>query len=242
MNRVQLYNLANRLPRPVKVFLKAVRRVHGIGVMRLGRVGSARPLSPDWGYDRGTPIDRYYIENFLARYAADVKGRVLEVQEDDYSRRFGGAKITRQDILSVTADNQSATIIGDLADPSTLEPGQFDCIILTQTLHLLFDMPAAIANVRRALRPGGVALITVPGISPVAPDLGYPWYWSLTEDALRRLLAEQFDEKNTTLATFGNLFAATAFLHAAAVEEVSRRKLDRVDPAYPVTVTARVVA
>ena len=210
--------------------------------MRLGRVGSATPLSENWGYDRGTPIDRYYIESFLAKHASDVKGRVLEVQEDDYSRRFGGSNVTRQDILSVTADNPSATIIGDLSDPNTLPPAQYDCIILTQTLHLVFDMPAAVANLRRALRPSGVALITVPGISPVAPDLGYPWHWSLTEDALRRLLAEQFDESKMTLATFGNLFAATAFLHAAAVEEVSRRKLDRVDPAYPVTVTARVVA
>jgi hypothetical protein len=114
--------------------------------------------------------------------------------------------------------------------------------LLTQTLHLVFDMPAAIANVRRALRPGGVALITVPCITPVGPAEGYPWYWSLTEAALHRLLRESFDEKSLTVASFGNLFAATAFLHCAAVEEVSKSKLDRVDPHYPVTVTARAVA
>lgn len=234
--------IASRLPRPVKRLGKAVRRVHGVGVMNLGRIRSAKPLSDNWGYDRGTPIDRHYIEAFLGKHATDVQGNVLEVQEDDYSRRFGGANVKRQDILSIDADNPDATIVGDMADPATLPSGQFDCIILTQTLHLVFDMAAALGNVRRALRPGGVALITVPGITPVAPDPNYGWYWSLTEEALRRLLAQHFAEHKTEIATHGNLFAATAFLHAAAVQDVPRRKLDRVDKAYPVTVTARVVA
>src|SRR5262249_24112974 len=133
-------------------------------------------------------------------------------------------------------------IVGDLADPATLPAGQFDCIILTQTLHLVFDMAAAIANMRRGLRPGGVLLITVPGISPVGPGGDYDWYWSLTRDSLRRLLTASFDQDKVEIATFGNLFAATAFLHAAAVQEVPRRKLDRSDPNYPVTIAARAVA
>lgn len=234
--------LASRLPRPVRLLARAVRRGLGLAAMNVGRIRSSRPLSENWGYDRGTPIDRYYIEAFLARNAADVKGDVLEVQEDDYSRRFGGAKVKRQDILNIDATNPAATIIGDLADPETLPTGHFDCIILTQTLHLVFDVAKAIANVRRALRPGGVALITVPGITPVSSGLGYSWYWSLTEQAVRRLLEAHFDPAKVTVETHGNLLAATAFLHSAAVEEVSRRKLDLFDPAYPVVVTARAVA
>ena len=210
--------------------------------MKLGRIQSARPLSDNWGYERGTPIDRYYIEAFLTKHAADVKGRVLEIQEDDYSRRFGGAAVTRQDILNIDHSNPAATIVGDLADPAILPADQFDCVLLTQTLHLVFDMAAAIANIRRSLKPGGVALITVPGISPTGPRGDYDWYWSLTEESLRRLLKESFDEEKIEVASFGNLFAATAFLHSAAVEEVSRRKLDRCDPHYPVTVAARAVA
>jgi hypothetical protein len=37
----------------------------------------------------------------------------------------------------------------------------------------------------------------------------------------------------------GNVFAATAFLQGAALEEVDRAKLDIEDPAYPVTITLR---
>lgn len=209
--------------------------------MRFGRIASSKPLSGNWGYDRGTPIDRYYIEHFLAKHRAAVHGHVLEVQEDNYSRRFGGERIRSQAVLNIDASNPKATIVGDVANPKTLPAGEFDCIIFTQTLHLVFDMASAVANISKALRPGGTALITVPGITPVDSGLGYDWYWSLTEDSLRRLLEASFDPAKLTIETHGNLFAATAFLHSAAVEEVGRRKLDRYDPSYPVTITACAV-
>lgn len=210
--------------------------------MNVGRSGSVAPLSENWGYDRGKPIDRHYIEAFLAGHSADVKGRLLEVAEDAYSRRFGGPRVTHQEILNVDASNPAATIVGDLADPATLPTAQFDCIILTQTLHLLFDMAAAVAQIHRALAPGGVALITVPGITPLdREDWLDSWYWSLTGPALRRLLSGPFRPENVDVAIYGNLYAATAFLHGASVQEVSTRKLDIYDRAYPVTVAARAV-
>lgn len=232
-----------RLPRPIKRALKAARRLFGIHAMNIGRIATTKPLSDVWGEDRGTPIDRHYIEAFLEKHAADVKGHVLEVQEDDYSRRFGGDRVTRQDVLNLDSSNPKATIIGDLADPATLPPATFDCIILTQTLHLVFDMAAAIANIHRALRPGGVALITVPGITPLDRyQFLDSWFWSLTEPALRRLVSGPFPTDNVSCETYGNLYSATAFLHAAAIEEVSRSKLDQRDRVYPVTVAARAVA
>jgi len=210
--------------------------------MNLGRISSASPISRYWGYDRGTPIDRYYIEKFLAEHSSDVRGRVLEVQEDDYTRRFGGADVTASDVLNLDTSNPKATMIGDLADPKTLPSGKFDCIVLTQTLHLVFDMAAAVANVRKALKPGGIALVTVPGITRVEPGPGYEWHWSLTKDSLRRLLEASFDPAKIDVTSYGNLFAATAFLHGAAVQEVPKRKLDRFDSTYPVVVAARAVA
>jgi len=234
--------VASKWPRTVRILVRGIKRVHGLAAMNLGRIGSISPLSRNWGYDRGTPVDRYYIERFLADHAGDVHGQVLEIQEDDYSRRFGGAHVTKQDILNIDASNPRATIIGDLADPKTLKAGQYDCIVLTQTLHLVFDMAAAIANVRRALKPGGVLLVTVPGITPVQPGEGYHWFWSLTGEALRKLLEASFDPAKVELKSYGNLSSATAFLHAAAVQEIPRGKLDRFDPRYPVTIAARAVA
>ncbi|WP_312163635.1 methyltransferase domain-containing protein [Phenylobacterium sp.] len=202
---------------------------------------TTEPVSRRFGYDRGTPIDRYYIENFLRRNAADISGRALEIGDASYCRQFGGAQVTRQEVLHVKAGNPEATIVGDLSEPGVLPEGGLDCIVLTQTLHLIYDMKAAVEGIWRGLKPGGgVALVTVPGISPVAEDeWGTTWYWSLTALSAKRLFGEVFGPENVEVETFGNAFSATAFLQGLAHEEVSKGKLDVVDDGYPVTITIR---
>jgi SAM-dependent methyltransferase len=220
-----------------------LRRARGGDVMARDRAASTTPLCVEFGYSRGTPIDRHYIEAFLERHSADIRGRVLEIGDDTYSRRFGGDRVVKQDVLHIYPGHPQATINGDLADPGVLPQQTFDCIILTQTLHLIFHMTIAIEQIYAALKSGGVALITVPGISPL--DRGEwkgSWYWSLTDLALARLLSGPFDREKVTISTHGNLYAATAFLHSAAVEEIETAKLEQFDPAYPVTVAARAVA
>ena len=221
---------------------RALRRAEGRLRMGSGQIASRSALSTVWGFDRGLPVDRYYIERFLGERSMDIRGRVLEIAENTYSRRFGGSKVERQEILSLEP-NDAATIIGDLAEPGVLPSSAFDCIVLTQTLHLIFDLQAAMEQLHRALRPGGVLLLTVPGITPV--DRGEwkdSWHWSLTDSSVVRLLSGPFDRDKVELSVYGNLYAATAFLHGAAIEELSRRKLDPFDPAYPVTVAARAIA
>jgi len=201
------------------------------------------PLCPDFGYSRGTPIDRLYIEHFLDEHAADIRGRVIEVGDDTYSRRFGGEKVSRQDVLHLHDSALEATVTGDLTKPDTLPSGAFDCIILTQTLQLIFDLPLAIEQLHGALRPGGVLLVTVPGITRI--DRGEwkdSWCWSFTEVSLRRTLSERFSADAISSSTYGNLLAATAFLHGAAVEDVNVPSLSIVDSSYPVIVAARARA
>src|SRR5438094_3360732 len=47
--------------------------------VRLGTLRPTSPISTDFGYDRGTPIDRYYIEAFLSHHRSSIRGHVLEV-------------------------------------------------------------------------------------------------------------------------------------------------------------------
>ncbi len=220
------------------ILQQRIGRWRGRLAMRLGRIGATSPLSRDFGFSRGTPIDRFYIESFLADHQADVHGAVLEIGDDSYSRRFGGSRISRQDVLHVNPF-AGATIVGDLMNADTLPAGQFDCIILTQTLHLLPDMPVAIANLHRALRPGGALLVTSPGITPIDRDeWADNWLWSLTGASLKHLLCGPFARDRVQVSVYGNLFAATAFLHGAALEEVGKARLAAYDPAYPVIVAA----
>jgi SAM-dependent methyltransferase len=142
----------------------------------------------------------------------------------------------------VKAGQPGATFVGDLCDPTVLPDDSFDCIILTQTLHLIYDVRAAVARLRAVLKPGGVLLATVPGISRI--DKGEwreSWYWSLTQFSTPRLLEEQFVPEAVTVETHGNVFVAAAFLYGVSLEEMDRHILDAVDPGYPVTITARAV-
>jgi SAM-dependent methyltransferase len=210
-----------------------------VGSVRFGDLDRVTPISRDFGYDRGTPIDRYYIEAFLQRHAADLRGRALEIGDDSYCRRFGGECITQQDVLHVSS-SAAATIIGDLSQPGLLPEAAFDCMVLTQTLHLIFDMRAAVAEIHRGLKPGGVVLLTVPGISQIdRGEWGESWLWSLTRQSALRLFADVFGAENVEAEAFGNVFAATAFLQGLALEEVDRSMLDVVDQSYPVLVTVR---
>jgi SAM-dependent methyltransferase len=206
--------------------------------LRFGDLGGIHPISTEFGFDRGTPIDRYYIERFLADNAAAVCGRVLEVGDDSYTRRFGGTRVTQRDILHVRPE-PGVTIVGDLSAANVLPSGAFDCAIITQTLHLIYDMAAALRQLHSSLRPGGVLLLTVPGISQIAQDeWGETWFWSLTPLSLRRLTESVFGTGNVTIGCHGNVFAATVFLQGIALEEVDASKLRPMDPSYPVTITA----
>jgi SAM-dependent methyltransferase len=141
--------------------------------------------------------------------------------------------------VHVHAGNPLATIVGDISRPGTLPRAAFDCIVLTQTLHLVWDMAAAVRELHAALKPGGILLLTVPGISQIdRGEWGEQWYWALTPAAVRRLLGEAFGEESVTVESHGNAYAATTFLQGLALSEVDRRKLDVLDEAYPVIVTA----
>jgi glycosyltransferase involved in cell wall biosynthesis len=218
-----------------KVFPRRARKR-----IRFGDFDAIDPISRDFGFDRGTPIDRYYIDRFLERHASEIVGRVLEIGGDGYTRRYGGARVTQADVLHVRPGNPRATFVGDLTDPSVLPSNAFDCIVLTQTLHLIYDVRAAVSQLHRALAPGGVVLVTAPGISQIdRGEWGASWFWSFTTTSLKRLFAECFGPGGVLVEHHGNVFAATAFLQGVALEEVEASQLDPLDQAYPVIVAVR---
>ena len=216
-------------------------RPPGVRPIDFGELRRLDPVDAGFGGGRGRPIDRHYIEGFLARHAAAVHGRVLEVAEDRYTRRFGGDRVSASEVLHRDASNPRATFIGDLADGATLPSGHFDCFICTQTLQYVFDVRRAVATVHRMLKPGGVWLLTVPGISQISPYDRDRWgeHWRFTPQSVKRLLAEAFSDFE--VRAFGNVLAATGFLQGLACEDLTADELDHVDDRYPMLVTARAV-
>ena len=200
-----------------------------------------RPLSTEWGFDRGTPVDRYYIERFLAEHSADIRGHTLEVRSAAYTTRFGTG-VTRAEVLDIDAGNPDATIVADLAVGDGIPERAFDCFVLTQTLQFVYDVRSAIVQSHRLLRPGGVLLVTVPIVSRIAPRYGLTTeFWRFTPASCARLFGDVFGADQLTVQTHGNVAAGVAFLRGAAVEELPRETLDVHDPYFPILATVRAV-
>lgn len=214
-----------------------------VGRVHFGDLRRLTPISRDFGFDRGQPVDRYYIEQFLARQAHDVRGRVLEIGDDYYTRRFGQGDVTRSDVLDLPRDNSNATIVADLTRAEHVSPDTFDCIIFTQTLHFIYDLNAVITTLHRILKPGGVLLGTFPVISQVCRYDMDRWgdYWRFTTASIDRLLGDVFGANNVTVDSHGNVLTAVCFLHGVAAEELEQAELDYHDPDYQVVITGRAV-
>ena len=220
------------------------------GAPRSVRAGRARPRLPAapvhrrYGVVVGRPVDRVYIERFLVAHAADVQGRTLEILDDVYTRRFGGAAATRRDILDLDPANARATVRGDLVSGEGIPAGAFDCFICTQTLSLTYDVHAAVATAHGLLKPGGVLLLTVPGISQQAdPDVeAFPDHWRFTKRSVQRLLREAFGaDAEIAVSAYGTVAASAAFLYGLPADEVDPALLDPHDPDYEMVVCARAV-
>jgi SAM-dependent methyltransferase len=204
--------------------------------IRLDRVD---PVSRGWGYDRGLPVDRFYIERFLAKNGAAIRGHVVEVGGDEYTKRFGRG-VTRSEILHVDDSNERATIIADLEAAPQLPSDAYDCIVITQTLQFVYDVRAVVETLHRVLRPGGVILATVPGISHLGGDeWRQAWSWRFTAASAARLFGDVFADGPVRVDAHGNLATSVAFLYGLAVEDLRSETFERDDADYDLLITIR---
>lgn len=211
--------------------------------VRFGNFRRVTPIHAGFGMGRGTYIDRYYVEKFLDKNSECIKGRVLELSDNDYTLRYGGNKVTKSDILDVRPDHAAATIVADLTSPEGIPADSFDCVILTQVLNFIYDIHSAVETVHRILKPGGCVLVSVPGIAPLSPDeMEYCGdYWRFTRLSLKRLFEDVFQGGTVTVESHGNVLAAVAFMHGLAVEELKPEELDFQDPFIEVSVLLKAV-
>jgi SAM-dependent methyltransferase len=190
--------------------------------LRFGSFRSLQPITHSFGFEGGTCIDRYYIEGFLSQHAEDIRGHVLEIGDDAYTKHLGVDKVTRSDVLNFTADNPKATIIADLTNADHLPSDTFDCIICIQTLQYIYEVKAAVLTMHRLLKTGGVLLATFPSIAHISRyDLEH-WgeYWRFTSMAAKRLFGEAFSPASIEVFPYGNVLTAMAFLHGVPAEKV----------------------
>jgi SAM-dependent methyltransferase len=237
------------LPQRARDWMRKQQRLRKLQSVPVGSVdfGGLRRLSPIsaiFGKDRDLlTIERYYIEQFLASHASDIRGRVLEMGDPAYIRKFGTG-VTKEEVMSYVEGNPNATIVADLTDAPHIPDNSFDCIIITQTLQMIFEVDKAIATLARILKPGGVVLCTSHGMTRVARREGVDdWgeYWHFTTQSKRRLFRAHFPKENVEVSTVGNVFTCICNLHGLGASEIDPAELETHDPNYEMLVLVRAV-
>jgi hypothetical protein len=231
----------------IQKLMKAVRTVPVVQLMKRTiapppwqNLRSTSPVSQTFGLDRGTPIDRYYIEQFLTKHKNYIAGRVIEIAENTYSKKFSQPG-SQFEILHVNTANRTATIIGDLTQPDSLPENIADCFICTQTLNFIFDVKAAVSGIHRMLKNKGTALVTVAGISQISRYDMDRWgdYWRFTTKSVQHLFEDIFGAEYISVESYGNVLSSVAFLEGISAEELTPAELDIVDNDYQLLITIR---
>lgn len=198
---------------------------------------TTKPISAKFGFDRGTPVDRFYIEKFLEAHKHLLTGVCLEIHDATYLNRFGNETITRKDVLDIDPTNKEANILGDLRSIPSIQDNSYDTIVLTHTLGVIDDHEAAVREVIRILKPGGTALVTVSSMGVAAiPRLAF---WRYTPASLHYLFYKYVT--NVQVLSYGNVLSGQAFWVGLSAEELTLEELSVNDPRYPVITTAVVV-
>jgi hypothetical protein len=203
---------------------------------------SLKPISKVFALDRGTPIDRIYIEDFLEKNKECVRGVVCEIADNTYSKKYA-QDVEKFEILHYTNDNDNATIVDDLSNIKTIPKERIDCFILTQTLNFIYDFKSAIQGLYHMLTKDGVALVTVAGISQISrydmDRLGD--YWRFTDLSIKKVFEEIFGENNINVEVYGNVLTSTAFLQGISAEELTKEELFYKDKDYQMTITIKAI-
>src|SRR5579872_1643843 len=187
---------------------------------------SAYPVSDYFGDDRGTPVDRFYIDAFLHHNRNLIRGRVLEVAEDTYSRKYGNHPDSI-DVLHYERHTPGATLTGDLSRPETLPDSLFDCFICTQTIHVIYNYMDAIRGARQLLKPGGTLLCTLSGIAQISRYDMDRWgdYWRFTTLSAQRAFGDVFSKDSIVVQSYGNVLVAASFLYGLARQQLTSEEL-----------------
>jgi hypothetical protein len=203
---------------------------------RLRCAWGVEPLVESWG-ERGKSIHRHYLEEFLRSQASSIRGRCLEFQEDSYTTRFGGDRVSSIDILNKEPGRKETTLVADLTAENDLPSDYFDCVICTYVLHIIYEKERVISELHRVLKPGGTLLVCVPNITVHYPR--FPELWRFTADGLGALLARRFGQENVSVTGYGNSLTAVGELRGLGVDAFSSAELSHHDPRYALAVCGR---
>jgi hypothetical protein len=209
----------------------------GLTFPRWGNLRRLQQFSRDhFGFDRGTPIDRYYVDQFFQQHRDAITGDVLEIQKNMYAGRYG-QHLRKVDSFDIEADpDRPPTFLCDLAYSEGVLPSEaYDCLLMPCTLSVLRELEPCLRNALRVLRPNGVILTSGSALIPLDSETAD--YWHMTPAGWRVFLPSVWPGCEILVEGHGNCLAVLAASMGLVVEDLTAKELDYYDPMLPVTTT-----
>ncbi len=200
------------------------------------------PYSRIFGLDRGTAIDRFFIEDFLNKNSNLIIGNILEFGDDRYISKYA-TKINNSIVFGGKGQNiitKSFNI--DLTNLSELNSylNYFDCIIATNVLNFIFDFDTAIKNLSKIIKADtGTCLITVSGLTSISKFDYERWgdYWRFNDLSMALIFKKYFS--NVDIDFYGNSKLAAAFILGLSKEEIPYNLFQKKDHEYQITIVIK---
>jgi hypothetical protein len=211
---------------------------HGGTLANWGNLRRTEPLSDQFGFDRGTPIDRFYLHRFLEAERNTITGDVLEIQVPSHAHRFGH-NLKRVDTLDISPEF-SPTYLCDLADADrVVAADSYDCFLLPNTLQHLVHLEKALTQALRIVRSGGVILASAANLVRLTSPADD--FWRLTAAGWQLVTSRVWSGCAIDVRAHGNCLAVAAAAYGLALEELSAAELAVDDDRFPVLTTIKCV-
>jgi SAM-dependent methyltransferase len=191
----------------------------------------------------GTPIPRFYWNDFLTQHRNAFRGHGIEVGSDATIRRIGGAALTKVDVLNISPGS-GVTIVADLCTGEHIPSNQFDVFLNQFTLHMVLDHQKALYHSLRMLKPGGRLVVSFPCVSgypaegvPYSEPRTYVERW-FTPIGVERLLNQFVPSSSYEMQVYGNRHARASYVLGIGSESLPSALLRKHDPHWPVAIGA----
>ena len=205
-------------------------------------LNSINKYSEKFGFDRGTPIDRYYIDEFIRNLELNNEfNTALEFGELNYVEQFNVSHkffLSHPD-FSKSKDTKNQ-ILFDLNTQKKYDGQKFDLIISTNVINFTKNPFVTLRHHIDMLNIDGTIFLTASSSMPISQFDAERWgdYWRFTPDAMHHLL-ENLDCEYQ-VESLGNFKSSVAFLCGLASEEMEESDLKEKDNRYPLLVVALI--
>jgi len=196
-------------------------------------------LANDFGFSRGKPFDRYYIEDFLSMNRNLIYGKCLEFGDTVYTLAYGRS-VSRATpfYYSDTPLILETAYYGDICHANSFPPSTFDCIICTNVLNYILNAQEALVGMKKILSDSGSIIVTVAGPSTQISRYDMDrWgdFWRFTERSFL-FLVENAGLSANSIKIYGNPYAAVHQILGGSVEDQPDICFADHHPDYPMII------